>query len=129
MRATHATSRRELEFRRAAWAAGIRGYRVQPRLPGRPDMYFPRLRLAVFIHGCFWHRCGVCDLREPKANAEFWHRKFEDNLERDRWVEAELERLGIETITIWEHEIRPDATARARALAAEIERRQHMAGK
>ena len=126
MRANRAVSRREVAFRKAAWEMGARGYRVHPRIPGRPDMYFPGLRLAIFIHGCFWHRCPACGLPEPKANAEFWRRKFEENLERDRRAGAELEQLGIEKMTIWEHEVRPSASLRARALAADIAaRRRH----
>jgi DNA mismatch endonuclease, patch repair protein len=125
MRATRATSRREVEFRRAVWARGVRGYRVHPKLPGRPDMYFPRLRLAVFVHGCFWHRCASCALPEPQANAEFWRQKFDDNLTRDRRVEAALESRGIEAITIWEHELRPNPGPRAQELAVELcDRRQ-----
>ncbi len=69
----------------------------------------------------------MCRLPEPKANAEFWRQKFEENLERDRRAEAELERLGIETIIIWEHEIRPHATVRAGALAFEIAQRRRKA--
>jgi DNA mismatch endonuclease (patch repair protein) len=111
---------REVAFRKAVWRTGVRGYRVHPRLPGRPDMYFPRLRLAVFVHGCFWHRCRSCRLPEPKSNADFWRAKFEANAGRDQRVAKELAQMGIETLTVWEHEVRPDPVPRAVALAAEI---------
>lgn len=124
MRANRATSARELAFRKAAWSMGVRGYRVHPRLPGRPDMYFPRLRLAVFVHGCFWHRCKSCGLAEPKANADFWREKFEANADRDQKVVEELAQVGIETLTVWEHEVRPDPLPRAIALASEIAARR-----
>ena len=129
MRANRATSAREIAFRRAVWEAGVRGYRTHPRLSGRPDIYFSRLRLAVFVHGCFWHRCAVCVPPQPRANAEFWRQKFEANLERDERVKLELTLAGIEVMTIWEHEIRPDPTRRAQAFADEIRaRRARMAG-
>ena len=92
-------------------------------------MYFPRLRLAIFMHGCFWHQCPVCKLPLPKANAAFWRDKFSDNRERDRRVEAELLQLGIEVVTIWEHEVRPDVSDRARALAADIDERRQTSGR
>ena len=102
----------ELEFRHLLWRAGVRGYRVHlPLLPGRPDLYFPSAKLAVFIHGCFWHRCPVCDLKPPKINAEFWTNKFAATLERDdRAVRALMER-GIAASVVWEHEIEADPVA------------------
>jgi DNA mismatch endonuclease, patch repair protein len=129
MRANRRISRREVAFRRALWRAGARGYRVQSQLPGRPDLVFPRLQLAIFIHGCFWHRCEACSLPVPVANAEFWATKFEQNRRRDLVARDQLTGMGWEVSTIWEHEIRPDPTARAASLAAEIgRRRQERAG-
>jgi DNA mismatch endonuclease (patch repair protein) len=114
MRANRAESARETAFRRAIWREGVRGYRVHAFLPGRPDIAFPRLRLAVFVNGCFWHRCPVCDPPAPKANADFWQDKFTANVRRDADVRTQLRRLGWEVLTIWEHEIRPDPLPRAR---------------
>jgi DNA mismatch endonuclease (patch repair protein) len=123
MKATKATSRAEQAFRKRVWAAGIRGYRVHPRLPGRPDLYFSRHRLAVFIHGCFWHRCQECGLHLPAANREFWARKFEANLERDKRVVESLSALGIRSVVIWEHEIR---SAPQRAIAQLAQALRHI---
>ena len=75
------------------------------RLPGlsvRPDIVFPRLKLAIFIDGCFWHCCPVHGNR-PRANSAYWKPKLERNVERDRRVTAELKRNGWGVIRIWEH--------------------------
>jgi DNA mismatch endonuclease, patch repair protein len=82
-------------------------------LPGRPDIVFPSERLAVFVHGCYWHRCPTCALPEPKANAAFWREKFAVNLARDRRVESALRAAGWHVETVWEHEVRrsPEAAA------------------
>ena len=128
MRANRAESAREVAFRRAIWLEGVRGYRVHQLLPGRPDMTFPRLRLAVFLDGCFWHRCPVCSLPAPKANAEFWHEKLTANVRRDADVRSKLEGLGWTVLTIWEHEIRPDPRPRALALAHQVRALRHREG-
>src|SRR5262245_23624990 len=104
MRANRSVSVLEKDFRRALWAAGARGFRAGPRLPGRPDVIFPGPRVAIFVHGCFWHRCGACRLPEPRANAAFWRAKFEENTERDRRAEEALKADGWNLMTVWEHE-------------------------
>ncbi|GAB3826398.1 hypothetical protein GCM10028895_37350 [Pontibacter rugosus] len=74
----------ELTLRRALWQAGLRGYRVHwPKAPGKPDICFPGRRLAVFVHGCFWHRCPYCQPSFPKTNLLFWQDKFDKNQARD----------------------------------------------
>jgi DNA mismatch endonuclease (patch repair protein) len=120
MRANRAVSAREVAFRRALWEAGARGYRLHPRLPGRPDIAFPALRVVIFVNGCFWHRCRVCNLPEPRANAAFWRAKLEANERRDAASVAALESQGWTVITVWEHEIRPDPVPRAGELAARM---------
>jgi DNA mismatch endonuclease (patch repair protein) len=117
MQANGRVSAREVAFRRALWKNGARGYRVQSRMAGRPDLAFPALKVAVFVHGCFWHGCRACALPAPKANAEFWRAKLEANRERDRAVDLLLHTNGWKTVTVWEHEIRPDPEPRARSLA------------
>lgn len=97
----------ELILRRALFAAGLRGYRLHnKKIPGRPDITFGKKRLAVFVNGCFWHRCPTCDLSLPKTNTDFWKRKFELNVERDKRKTENLTALGWKTVTIWECEIR-----------------------
>src|SRR5690349_20936492 len=111
MQANRRVSHRELELRAAVRRTGARGYRVQSRLPGHPDLAFPGARLAVFVHGCFWHRCQTCAPPVPTANRAFWNEKFERNIERDERAIAALVSLGWESIVVWEHEIRGDVDA------------------
>lgn len=70
--------------------------------PGRPDICFPRRRFAIFVHGCFWHRCPKCNLGLPKTNTKFWKRKFELNVARDKEKERKLKAEGWKVMTIWE---------------------------
>lgn len=66
----------ELMMRKALREAGMSGYRLQWKVPGRPDIAYPGRKVAVFVNGCFWHRCPVCDLPFPKSNVDFWRAKF-----------------------------------------------------
>ncbi len=75
-------------------------------LPGSPDFVFPRRRVAVFVHGCFWHRCPICSLQLPKRNRAFWAEKFRTNKERDSEVSRKLENMGWSVIVVWEHELK-----------------------
>lgn len=95
----------ELAFRRALRARGI-GYRLQARdLPGRPDLVFRGARLAVFVHGCFWHRHGGCRLAStPKSSTSFWSAKFAANVARDRRSVERLGALGWRVGIVWECE-------------------------
>jgi DNA mismatch endonuclease Vsr len=71
------------------WAPG---YRLNwGRAPGRPDISYPGRRVAIFVHGCFWHHCLRCHPNLPKSNPEFWARKFELNRERDARKQRQLE--------------------------------------
>ena len=124
MRANRSVSRREVLFRHALWDKGVRGYRVKTRLPGRPDLAFPALKLAVFVNGCFWHGCETCRLPAPAAHAEFWASKVDENRLRDERARAVLSAMGWDVIVVWEHEIRPDPTRRAAEFALDIARRR-----
>jgi DNA mismatch endonuclease (patch repair protein) len=117
MRANRQVSRRETAFRHALWRQGARGYRLHHSLPGRPDIAFPALRLAVFINGCFWHVCPTCRPPQPRANAAFWRDKLAANVERDVRVHQALQEANWEVLVVWEHEIRPDPIPRAALLA------------
>ncbi len=97
----------ELALRRALRSNGLFGYQVTPKeLPGCPDVAFARQRLAIFVHGCFWHRCQSCRPHEPKRNAEFWRAKFLANVRRDDRRLRQLEGLGWEVMELWECEMR-----------------------
>lgn len=108
----------EVSLRRALWAAGLRYRLHDKRLPGTPDIVFARARLAVFVHGCFWH-CHGCERsqRLPKANADFWRTKLARNVERDAEVQRRLRDLGWRTVVVWECEpITPAVTSIREAL-------------
>lgn len=93
----------EILLRKMLWAIGKRGYRKHVSLPGRPDIYYPRYKVAIFYDGCFWHGCPKCKLA-PNSNKDFWQNKIIDNQERDRRNRLKLKREGITIIRIWGHE-------------------------
>lgn len=82
-------------------AAGISGWRRHLALPGRPDFTFPKQRLCIFVHGCFWHGCPHC-YKTPRTNTKFWQHKVATNRSRDRRAVRNLRARGYRTITIWE---------------------------
>lgn len=99
----------ELLVRKRLRAAGLTGYRLQwKKAPGRPDIAFPGRKVAIFVNGCFWHRCPHCNPSMPKRNTEFWEAKFRRNVERDAKAIADLEALGWTPVTIWECELKRD---------------------
>lgn len=89
-------------------------------LPGRPDFVFLREKLAVFVHGCFWHRCPLHARALPKTHASFWRRKFARNVERDRLNIEELESMGWKVLEIWEHEVKANPRACAKRVLAVV---------
>jgi DNA mismatch endonuclease (patch repair protein) len=97
----------EMRVRRAAHAMGLRFRLHRKDLPGRPDLVFPRYRIALLVHGCFWHRHPNCSKTSlPKSRAEYWQEKFDANVARDARASDQLERLGWRVETIWECECR-----------------------
>lgn len=93
----------EKALRAALSAEGIRGYRLHyTGAPGRPDITFVGKRLAVFVHGCFWHGCPHCQPPRPKSNRKFWHTKLDNNKARDARKVRELRKAGWRVVTIWE---------------------------
>ena len=111
----------EVALRQALRAAGARGYRLNLRTEGiRPDIVFTRQRLAVFLHGCFWHRCPTCRYPLPKSHRAFWVTKFRRNRQRDRMQRRHLEALGWRVVELWEHEIRGDPRAAAAHVIAAL---------
>lgn len=82
--------------------AGIKGFRLNCKeLPGSPDLTFQQTKLAVFVHGCFWHRCPYCQPHFPDSNQEYWEAKFARNKTRDARVRTQLRKQGWKPITIW----------------------------
>ena len=93
----------ELKVRAALRERGLVGYRLHwKKAPGHPDICFPGRRVAIFVHGCFWHRCPYCALPMPKSNVEFWQAKFARNRARDARDKAQLVQAGWTVIVVWE---------------------------
>lgn len=87
----------------------VRGWiKHPPNIPGHPDFYFRKAKLALFVDGCFWHACPKCARRTPKRNREFWEKKIESNRQRDIQIRRKLNRSGYLTMRIWEHELKSD---------------------
>lgn len=99
-------TRIEVAVRKALFARGYR-YRVNVgRLPGRPDIVLPRHRVAIFVHGCFWHGHDCTLFRIPASNREFWAAKLARNRERDARSAAMLQELGWRVAVVWECALR-----------------------
>ena len=95
---------------------GGKGAGTRPSTPAaslrvRPDFVFPKLRLAVFVDGCFWHACPI-HATKPRNHAAFWRRKLEANRARDRKVNRVLRAAGWRVLRIWEHDLTPKREAR-----------------
>ena len=95
----------EMHVRSALHRAGHRFRVHRVDLPGRPDLVFPRHKVALFVHGCFWHSHGCRKSNLPKSNVEYWAGKIEQNVMRDNRVRHELECLGWKWRVIWQCEI------------------------
>lgn len=99
----------ELLVRKYLFSRGLR-YRLHDnRLPGKPDLVFPKFKTAVFVNGCFWHRHNCKFATTPKTNTEFWKKKFEKNIFRDQKNYSLLREEGWEVIVVWECELRKDS--------------------
>ena len=112
----------ERTLRRALRAAGLGGYRLNWRkAPGRPDISYPGRRVAIFVHGCYWHHCPRCHPHLPKSNPEFWARKFELNRERDARKRRQLEEIGWSVHEFWECDVRTDLVMLLERVAFSLE--------
>ena len=94
----------ELALMRVFRAQGITGWRRHQAVFGKPDFVFPKLRLALFVDGCFWHACPL-HTTKPRNNAAFWRKKFAANQTRDRLVTRTLRARSWRVLRIWEHEL------------------------
>ena len=83
----------------------ITGWRRNSKLYGKPDFTFPKLKLALFIDGCFWHACPTHGTL-PKSNRPFWDAKLHRNRTRDRQVSRHLRKKGWHVTRIWEHDLK-----------------------
>lgn len=95
----------EILLRNKLKKEGLKGYKMNCNLPGKPDIIYPDKNLAIFIDGCFWHKCPQC-FKKPDKNSKFWNNKIKNNMERDNKVNNTLKKMGWSVIRIWEHEIK-----------------------
>ena len=98
----------EVRVARTLEKLGIEGWIQHPAgVIGHPDFFFPEVRLALFVDGCFWHACPRCG-RFPKTRLEFWKPKLEGNRRRDLANNRALRRRGYHVMRVWEHALRND---------------------
>ena len=97
--------------------------RYQPEIYGRPDFGSKKFRIAVFIDGCFWHKCPKC-YSVPKSNRKFWVNKINTNAKRDKKINHALKKQNYLTLRFWEHQIDKDATSCLNRITKEVRRRK-----
>jgi DNA mismatch endonuclease, patch repair protein len=102
-------------FRASVSGLHIRGYRLNAKITGKPDLYFSKSKVAVFIDGCFWHGCPRCYAR-PATNKKYWSDKIKKNMKRDKTVTSELRENGIKVVRFWGHEINENSDRCAKKL-------------
>ncbi|WP_410052411.1 very short patch repair endonuclease [Bradyrhizobium sp. SZCCHNS30122] len=113
----------EKALRSALHGEGLR-FRIHRRdIPGCPDVVFPRLKIAVFVDGCFWHGCPEHQTM-PRTNSHFWKQKLQRNRERDRAVTQELEAADWKVLRFWEHEVRQQLPSVLRTVKRTIRHRK-----
>jgi DNA mismatch endonuclease (patch repair protein) len=90
------------------------GYRLHRHdVPGKPDIVYLGRKLAIFVHGCFWHGHSCArGARIPKNNAEYWTAKIERNRWRDRLTRTKLRKAGWRSLIVWECELRDEKLPR-----------------
>lgn len=115
MRAVKSSGTRpELLARHLCRELGMLGYRLnRADIPGKPDIAFIGRKLAIFVHGCFWHRHACkAGAKMPTTNAEYWVRKFDRNVSRDKIALRSLKISGWSVLTLWECELSNEAKIR-----------------
>ena len=98
----------EILVRKYLFGRGLRFRKNDKRLPGHPDIVFPKYKTVVFVHGCFWHGHESCKyFVMPKSNVEFWENKIHTNIERDAAISEKLTELGWTVLVVWECDLKP----------------------
>lgn len=96
-------TRPEIAIRKLLHANGYRFRLHKKELPGKPDIVLPKYRIAIFVHGCFWHGHNNCSLfRLPKSKTDFWRQKIEGNVQRDQSNQKKLLDFNWRVLQIWE---------------------------
>lgn len=93
----------------------ITGRRRHYPVEGKPDFVFPKEKVAIFIDGCFWHKCPKC-YKRPKLNKQYWDKKIKDDKERDVLKRKRLKQLKWRVVRIWEHELKNSNAAVTRKI-------------
>jgi len=87
----------------------LKGYKIKhkmhPNIPGSPDILILESKTAIFLHGCFWHKCPKC-FKEPATNRDYWLPKIERNVIRDKENASLLRKSGYKVLVIWEHDVK-----------------------
>jgi DNA mismatch endonuclease (patch repair protein) len=105
----------EIVVRKAAHSLGLRFRLHRKDLPGTPDLVFPKWRIAIFVHGCFWHRHSGCRKAGiPKTRTSYWQEKLDSNVRRDKRNIGLLRERGWSVFTVWECETKNVDTLRTR---------------
>jgi DNA mismatch endonuclease (patch repair protein) len=104
VRGTH-NKTTELILRMAMVRGGVKGWVLHRKMLGRPDFFFPKKMLAVFVDGCFWHGCKKCG-HIPRQNNAYWVTKLKRNRQRDTLINRNLRLTGITVLRFWEHELK-----------------------
>lgn len=107
-------SKPELALRSGLWAAGIRGWRCYQRLPGTPDVTFPRWKLALFVDGVWWH--GHPKFLPRGRRGPYWDNKIAGNRARDKRVNRLLRKLGWTVLRMWDLDILSDPSTATRSV-------------
>lgn len=120
----------ELLVRRKLREAGLSGYRLHwKKAAGKPDVCYPGRKVAVFVNGCYWHRCPHCALPMPKTNMEFWSAKFARNRARDERNQRALVEDGWKVLVVWECRLKGARLERTtEELASEVMRAREYDG-
>jgi len=94
----------ELFLRKLLFNKGLRNYRINYKMYGKPDIVFTKYKLVIFTDGCFWHKCPKC-FKQPETHKAFWESKIDRNVERDIKVNNALKSKGWRVLRFWEHDI------------------------
>lgn len=95
----------ELEMIKYFRQNGMKGWRRNYKIFGKPDFVFLNIKVAIFLDGCFWHGHN-CRNTHPKENTDYWNRKISRNIERDKEVTNHLGKIGWKVVRIWECELK-----------------------
>ena len=96
----------EIEVRKLLHSMGFRFRLHRKDLPGSPDIFLPKFKTVIFVHGCFWHRHENCKYSStPKTRVQFWEKKFNSNILRDLENQKKIKDIGLRSIIVWECEL------------------------